>query len=108
MQLWISSEEERYPGSGSDPRGGQPGQELCRRCGHSRLLRQHPEGHPDGVAEGADLGSKGTEVDSPMDGSWSDGGRNGEGDASGNPARRSDLAVAGQYLPEQIGSDLGG
>jgi retron-type reverse transcriptase len=28
--------------------------------------------------------------------------------AGGDPAGRSDLAVAGQHLPEQIGSDLGG
>src|SRR3954447_5709083 len=43
-----------------------------------------------------------------MAGSRSDGGRDGEGNAGGNPAGRSDLAVAGQYLPEHVGSDLGG
>ena len=69
VQLWIPSEEERDASPGSDPRSGQPGTQLRRRCGHSRLLRQHPEGDPDGVGEGADLGSKGIEVDPPMAGS---------------------------------------
>ena len=62
----------------------------------------------DGVGEGADLGSKGIEVDPPVAGSGSDGGWHGEGNAGGNTAGRSDLAVAGQHLPEQTGSDLGG
>ena len=43
-----------------------------------------------------------------MAGSRSDGGWDGEGNAGGNPAGRSDLAVTGQHLPEQTGSDLGG
>jgi RNA-directed DNA polymerase len=30
MQLWIPTEEERDAGSGSNPRSGQPGLELCR------------------------------------------------------------------------------
>jgi hypothetical protein len=38
----------------------------------------------------------------------SDGGWDGERNAGGNTAGRSDLAVAGQHLPEQAGSDLGG
>ena len=37
-----------------------------------------------------------------------DGRRHGERNAGGNTAGRSDLAVAGQHLPEQAGSDLGG
>ena len=64
--------------------------------------------HADGTGEGANLGSKGIEVDPPVVGSGSDGGRHGEGNAGGNTAGRSDLAVAGQHLPEQAGSDLGG
>src|SRR5215470_3951938 len=75
VQLWISSEEECDTGSGSNPRSGQPGYELCRGCRHPRLLRQHPEGDPDGAGEGADLGSKGIEVNTPMAGSGRDGGR---------------------------------
>jgi len=55
-----------------------------------------------------DLGPKGAEVNPPMVGSRSDGRRQGERNAGGDPARRSDLAAAGQHLPEQIGSDLGG
>ena len=51
------------------------------------------QGNPDGVGEGADLGPKGFEVTSPMAGSGSDGGRDGEGNAGGNPAGRSDLAA---------------
>src|SRR5712692_1613518 len=108
QQLWIPSEEKCDTSPGSDPRSGQPGTKLCRGCGHSRLLRQYPERHLNGVGEGADFGPKGIEVDPTMAGSRSDGGRDGEGDAGGNPAGRSDLAVAGQHLPEQIGSDLGG
>jgi len=64
--------------------------------------------HTDGPGEGANLGSKGTEVNPTVAGSRSDGGRDGEGDAGGNTAGRSDLTVAGQYLPEQTGPDLGG
>ncbi len=85
-QLWIPTEEERATGPGSDTSSRQPGTQFRSRCGHSRLLRQHPEGNPDGVGEGADLGSKGTEVNPAMVGSGSDGGRHGEGNAGGNPA----------------------
>jgi hypothetical protein len=38
IQLWIPTEEERDPGPGSHPGGGQPWAELRRGCGHSRLL----------------------------------------------------------------------
>ena len=41
------------------------------------------------------IGSKGAEVNPPMARSRSDGGRHGEGDASGYTARRSDLAATG-------------
>ena len=62
----------------------------------------------DGTGEGANLGSKGIEVNTPMAGSGSDGRWHGERNAGGNTAGRSDLAAAGQHLPEQAGSDLGG
>src|SRR5215472_6799227 len=108
VQLWIPAEEERDPSPGSDPRSGQPGIELCRRCRHTGLLRQHSARGLDGAVEGAHLGPEGVEVDPPMVGSRSDGGWHGKRDSSGYPARRSNLAVAGQHLPKQIGSDLGG
>jgi RNA-directed DNA polymerase len=38
MQLWVPPEEECDAGAGSDPRGGQPGPQLCRGRGHSGLL----------------------------------------------------------------------
>src|SRR5206468_410078 len=41
VQLWISPEEKRDAGAGSNPRSGQPGPEFRRRRRHSRLLRQH-------------------------------------------------------------------
>lgn len=44
----------------------------------------------------------------PVAGSGGDGRRYGERNAGGHTAGRSNLAVAGQHLPEQTGSDLGG
>ena len=38
-----------------------------------------------------------------MAGGRSDGGRDGEGNAGGNPAGRSDLAVVGEHLSELPG-----
>jgi len=52
------------------------------------------------LVEGADLGPEGIEVNSPVAGSGRDGRRHGERDAGGNPAGRSDLAAAGEHLPE--------
>ena len=47
------------------------------------------------------------EVDPPMVEGRGDGGWDGEGDAGGNPAGRSDLAVAVEHLPAPAGSALG-
>src|SRR5215469_4633262 len=38
VELWIPSEEECDTSPGNDPQSGQPGLQLCRRCGHSKLL----------------------------------------------------------------------
>jgi hypothetical protein len=108
MQLWIPADEKRDASSGSNPRGGQPGSQLCRGCGHSGLLRRDRSKHLDGSGEGANLRSKGVEVNPTMAGSRSDGRRHGERDPGGNTARRRDLAAAGQHLPEQTGPDLCG
>ena len=84
--------------------------------GHNFVVDADIQGYFDNIQRetlmelviGAGFGSKGVEVDSPMVGSGSDGRRHSEGNTSGNPAGWSHLAAAGEHLPEQVGSDLGG
>src|SRR5207253_8003561 len=104
VQLWIPAEEERDPSPGSDPGSRQPGIELCCRCRHSGLLRQHSARGLDGSVEGAHLGPEGVEADPPMVGSRSDGGWHGKRDASGYPARRSDDGLNAKDNVDLVGA----
>ncbi len=93
MQLGVSTEKGSDAGDGSHPRGGQPRTQLGAGRRHSGLLRKHRPWEAHGAGEGADLGQAGTETDRPVAGSGCDGRWDGEGDACGNAAGRSDLAA---------------
>jgi hypothetical protein len=63
VQLWISSEEKCDTGTGSDPRGGQPGTQLCRGRGHWMALFCFAAHYPLAVPAGRATGNTPEGVD---------------------------------------------